>query len=105
MRTGEGDLTYPVPWAEAPATSSLAAPDDYTTALESAGFTVTAERSRRDFALDFFAELTAKAAAAEGPPPLGLHILMGETRAEKVRNMIDNIAAGRIAPVEIIARK
>ena len=105
METGEGDLAYPVPWAEAPATSSLAASDDYKTALEAAGFAVTAERSRRDFALDFFAELSAKAAAAEGPPPLGLHILMGETRAEKVRNMIDNIAAGRIAPVEIIARK
>ncbi len=105
MQTGDADLAYPVPWAEAPDTSSLAAPDDYRSALEAAGFTVTAERGRRDFALDFFAELSAKAAAAEGPPPLGLHILMGEKRVEKVRNMIDNISAGRIAPVEIIARK
>jgi hypothetical protein len=40
-----------------------------------------------------------------GPPPLGLHLLMGKTRPEKVANMNDNISKGRIAPVELIARK
>ena len=47
--------------------------------------------------------MKAKAAAAEDPPPLGLHILFGEDRAEKVKNMVENISAGRIAPVEMIA--
>ncbi len=37
--------------------------------------------------------------------PLGLHILMGETRAEKIKNMVENISADRIAPVELIARR
>jgi hypothetical protein len=31
--------------------------------------------------------------------------LMGKTTPEKVQNMIDNISKGRIAPVELIARK
>jgi ubiquinone/menaquinone biosynthesis C-methylase UbiE len=105
MRTGDGDLTFPVPWAEAPETSALATPESYRSALEAAGFAVSAERNRRDFALEFFAELSAKAAVADGPPPLGLHVLMGATRAEKVKNMVENISAGRIAPVELIARK
>lgn len=105
METGNSSLTFPVPWAETSATSALAAPEFYKSALEDAGFTVTAERNRRDFALDFFAELSAKAAAADGPPPLGLHILMGATRAEKVKNMVENVSAGRVAPVELIARK
>ena len=105
MRTGEGALTFPVPWATTDETSAVAAPEAYRQALEAAGFEVAAERNRRDFALNFFAELSAKIAAAGGPPPLGLHILMGETRAEKIKNMVENIAADRIAPVELIARK
>jgi hypothetical protein len=64
-----------------------------------------AERNRRDFALEFFEHLLAKTAAAGGPPPLGLQILMGESTAIKVHNTIANIAADSIAPVELIARK
>jgi SAM-dependent methyltransferase len=105
MQTGPGEMTYPVPWASTSATSALAAPQDYKSALESAGFDIKAERNRRDFALQFFADLSAKVAAAGGPPPLGSHILMGEDRAEMVKNMVTNITAGRIAPVEIVARK
>jgi len=105
MRTGPGDLTYPVPWAATADLSAVAEPDRYKKALERAGFAITAERNRRDFALAFFADLRAKTAAAGGPPPLGLHVLMGKTTPEKVQNMIDNISKGRIAPVELIARK
>lgn len=104
MQTGEGEISFPVPWAEASATSALASPDRYKTALENAGFKIKAERNRRDFAVTFFAELAARTEAAGGPPPLGLHILMGESRAAKMKNMTCNIEDGRIAPVELIAR-
>jgi ubiquinone/menaquinone biosynthesis C-methylase UbiE len=105
MRTGPGDLAYPVPWAAMAELSAVAEPDEYRSALQAAGFAVTAERNRRDFALAFFTELRAKTAAAGGPPPLGLHLLMGSNTPDKVQNMIDNISAGCIAPVELIARK
>jgi ubiquinone/menaquinone biosynthesis C-methylase UbiE len=105
MRTGPGELAYPVPWATSPDLSAVADRERYKEALQAAGFAVTAERNRRDFALAFFAELRAKTAAASGPPPLGLHLLMGKSTPEKVQNMIDNISKGRIAPVELIARK
>ena len=104
MQTAEEEINFPVPWAETPATSALASPEQYSSALEKAGFEITARRNRRDFAIEFFADLVAKNQAAGGPPPLGLHILMGESRAVKVKNMADNIKAGRIAPVEMIAR-
>jgi ubiquinone/menaquinone biosynthesis C-methylase UbiE len=105
MRTGPGDLAYPVPWAAMAELSAVAEPDEYRSALQAAGFAVTAECNRRDFALAFFTELRAKTAAAGGPPPLGLHLLMGSNTPDKVQNMIDNISAGCIAPVELIARK
>lgn len=104
MRTGAGDLDFPLPWAVAPATSFLAEPSTYRRALERAGFAVAAERNRRDFAIEFFKTLRARMGTA-GPPPLGLHVLMGETAQRKVANMIANIEAGRIAPVEMIGRK
>ena len=105
MRVGEGELIFPVPWANTAETSAVASPDEYKNALEMLGFRIVAERSRRDFALNFFARLQAKNEAANGPPPLGLHILMGETAPLKIKNMIENISTGRIAPVEIIAEK
>lgn len=105
MKTGDEELEYPVPWAATPATSALASPEDYRTGLQSAGFEIVAERNRREFALDFFQDLRAKTQAAGGPPPLGLHILMGSSTPDKVKNMTSNISAGRIAPVEMIARK
>lgn len=105
MRIGPGELTFPVPWATTTATSALASPQEYRAALTDAGFVIEAERNRHGFALEFFEELKAKTAGANGPPPLGLHILMGATAPQKVQNMLDNISAGRIAPVEMIGRK
>ena len=105
MRVGDGELTYPVPWATTSDASAVASPEQYKQALQHAGFAITAERNRRDFALAFFEQLRAKAAATNGPPPLGLHILMGDSAVTKVQNMIENVSAGRVAPVELIARK
>ncbi len=105
MRTAVGDLVYPVPWAATGETSAVAEPAHYRRALQAAGFEVIAEHERRDFALAFFNDVRARTAAAGGPPPLGLHVLMGRNTPEKIGNMIESIEAGRIAPVELIARK
>lgn len=105
MRNGGGDVSFPMPWASGPETSALAPPDDYKRAFEAAGFEIVAERNRHDFAVAFFERLRARSAAPGGPSPLGLHIVMGENATAKLGNMIDNVADGRIAPVELIARK
>jgi len=105
MRVGDGDLRLPVPWATAPEESIVSAPDEYKTALEAVGFRVIAERNRSSFAREFFSQLQAKAGSAEGPPPLGLHILMGDTASEKVANMIENVSQNLVAPVELIAER
>jgi SAM-dependent methyltransferase len=105
MQVGEGELQFPVPWASGPDGSSVSPMEEYRSNLEHAGFDIVAERNRREFALEFFAELQAKVASAEGPPPLGLHILMGEEAPVKVRNMIENISRNLVAPIEIIGEK
>ena len=105
MRMAEGELIFPLPWAENRTTSAVATLDEYKLALEKAGFVIEAERNRKDFALEFFEKLKIKSASAKKRPALGLHILMGDTAAIKVQNMVKNIASGKIAPVELIARK
>ena len=96
---------FPVPWATTEEESAVSSPEEYKYALRAVGFRVTVERNRHDFAMDFFAKLQAATAGAEGPPPLGLHVLMGETAPVKVKNMIANISQNLIAPVEIVSVK
>ena len=100
-----GKLTYPVPWATTEATSNLASPGQYKKVLSDAGFAILTETNRRDFAIEFFEELQAKIKANGGPPPLGLHTLMGESTGNKIKNMVGDIIGGLTAPVEIIAVK
>ncbi|MGE0714917.1 MAG: class I SAM-dependent methyltransferase, partial [Alphaproteobacteria bacterium] len=103
MRIGDGDLTFPVPWATQPSTSFLDTTDTYRRLLRAGGFDVLHERVRRGFAIEFFRRMRERMAAS-GPSPLGLHVVMGPTAPQKVANMVANIAEGRIAPVEMIAR-
>lgn len=105
MQTEPGELAFPMPWAGAPDSSAVVPPAQYVRDLGAAGFEVGAELSRRDFALEFFERIAAAAAAADGPPPLGLHLLMGAQAPDKLRNMIGCVRAGLIAPVELMARK
>lgn len=105
MRTAGGELSYPLPWATSPESSAVVSLDQYQQALQLAGFEVISERNRRDFALAYFNELRSRTLSAGGPGPLGLHTLMGERRQDQIKNMIESISSGIIAPIELIARK
>ena len=101
---GESDLRFPVPWAASAETSFIESAATYQQLLEGADFSVQSVRSRREFAIEFFNHMRARAAQSGGPPALGLHILMGASAPQKVGNMIDNLERGLIAPTEIICR-
>jgi ubiquinone/menaquinone biosynthesis C-methylase UbiE len=105
MKTGDEELVYPVPWSGEPGTSALANQDQYKEALEQAGFRIISARDKREFAAEFFAETRRQMEQTGGVPPLGVHIAMGESAPAKIRNMVENIAAGRVSPVEMIAVK
>jgi len=104
MCIGESDLICPLPWAASPETSFVETAAHYRLWLEGAGFAVETECSRRDFAIAFFREMRARARECGGPPPLGLHILMGASAPQKIANIIDILERGLVAPTEILAR-
>jgi len=105
MRTGEGEVIYPVPWASNERSSSLSSPETYRQALVEAGFKVVSEVNRVTFALGFFEQVKAATAKSNTPPPLGLHLLMGHNARTKYGNMIDCVIKGAIAPYELVAQK
>lgn len=104
MQIGEGQMDYPAPWASSREQSALSSPEAYEAALESMGFEVSDRIDRTAFAKKFFADLAAAQSQAGGPPPLGLHLIMGADTALKVQHMVRNIQTGLIAPIELHAR-
>ncbi len=95
---GEG-MRYPVPWSETGRDSFLKTRAETRALLEEAGFDVTGESDLRDYAQAFFREAFAKAANAEGPPPIGLHLLTGPNAPEKFQNYALALDDHQIEPV------
>lgn len=104
MRTGEGNLRFPLHWASSPDTSFVVRPADYRAGLQDAGFEIVQERNRGAFVHAFFREAVARVAEASGPPALGIHLLMKNDVPQKVANAMNALEAGLIAPVEMICR-
>ena len=98
-------MLYPVPWAETEVTSFLKSPDETGALLTDAGFAVTEVASQRDMASEFFRAVFAKAAEADGPPPLGLHLLTGPNGPEKFGNYVQALDAHQIDPTIIVASR
>lgn len=105
MRRAEGPLTFPVPWAGGSESSFVEKPEIYAEALEAAGFAIIEERDRHAFAIEFFDAQRARQEQMDGLPPVGLHLLMGESAPTKLGNMVKSLRAGAIGPYEIYARK
>lgn len=103
MATGEAPPDFPVPWAETAATSFLATPQAYRRGLQAAGFEILSETSHRELALELFERMRQRVAG--GPPPLGLHLLMGESAPDKLANMVGALSEERVAPVAMICRR
>jgi ubiquinone/menaquinone biosynthesis C-methylase UbiE len=105
MKTGPGELAFPVPWAETPATSHLTSTEEMRDLLDAAGFDIGEVEDRSGFARDFIQRALAAAVGTDGPPPLGTHLILGPSAPEKFRNVLSNIEAGHIAPVQMIATR
>jgi MPBQ/MSBQ methyltransferase len=95
MRTADGELTYPLPWAEDETSSFVESRDRYTELLGAAGFTLERNEDR------------TAALAAAGPPPHGVLTpgdLFGPGFAERIGNNLAASAAGILSPVFMVAR-
>ncbi len=95
MRTGAGELTYPLPWAEDERASFVESRELYAQLLNSAGFIVERDENR------------AAALAAAGPPPSGALTpadLFGLGFTERIGNNLVAAMTGILSPVLMVAR-
>ncbi len=103
MKKNDESLVFPLPWAETAETSHLTTPDEMKTLLSDAGFEIKEEEDRTEMGINFLRK--GLAASADGPPPLGVNLVMGASTPEKFKNVLDSMEKGRIAPVIMVARK
>jgi sarcosine/dimethylglycine N-methyltransferase len=99
-----GPPEFPVPWAATPEESFLATDEDTHHDLTEAGFAMV---SLRDMTQENLAAQTAlrRTIEAEGPPPLGMQVLVGDRLRQQRINSYNALRDGRARMVEIVARK
>ncbi len=100
----EEELAFPLPWSGHTGISHVEAPGIYRRAAFDAGLEEVTERDRSDFAKHYF-DRVFRMIAANGVPPLGIHLLMSGDPSEKLKNFVANLEAERVAPTEMIFRK
>lgn len=103
VRTSDGALRYPLPWALDEETDFVAGLNVYRDALAGAGFSIRQERSRKLFAIEFTQRAIARMAQS-GPPLLGLQLLMGEHTRAMIANVLALFEECVLDPVELIAQ-
>jgi SAM-dependent methyltransferase len=99
-----GEPRYPLPWATKPATSFLTSQADMRADLLSAGFEMVIFRDASAAAVEAQTEILQRL-ETEGLPPLGEHIVMGESTKEWRLNAMRSLAEGRLSLIEALVRK
>lgn len=99
-----GPLHYPVPWSEDGSISFLALPGAVSEILGELGFSIRDWEDMSQPSLDWFVAAIEKLKLS-GPPPLGLHLLMGNTFKTKFENQIRNLRERRFVVFQAIAEK
>ena len=100
----KGDPHYPLPWSADGAGAYLVTPSETRAILEKTGFEgIVVEDTGAKYVAGY--KLAIEKAEKGTLPPLGIHILMGETALQKTRNAARNIEQGRTHPIQLICRK
>ena len=94
---GDGQLDYPLPWADHPARSHLVTPDGLRALVEDAGFTVKVWNDLTEQAVALM-----QALLAQPDNPLGLHAFVTDFR-RKAENLTQALADGRVRAIQAIS--
>lgn len=88
-------ISYPVPWAANPELSFLFRNHDMHRYLEALGLQKIASTDQTLAGIDFFEKMIMKI-KTNGPPKLGLNLLMGETTFSKISNLLEDLKRGAV---------
>jgi SAM-dependent methyltransferase len=93
---GSSSIHFPVPWAPDPSISHLISAEEGRKLLkEVAGFQDVIWEDKTESVIDWMKQMI-KRTQTSGPPPIGVHILVGPQWSEMVKNLLKNLEEGRI---------
>jgi ubiquinone/menaquinone biosynthesis C-methylase UbiE len=95
---------YPAPWAEDESISKLVTEAEARSTIKNAGLQVDQWIVKVQESIEFFKEVSVQI-EAEGPPPIGIHLLMGSNAKEKLQNYVRNMSEDRLSVVMGMASK
>jgi SAM-dependent methyltransferase len=99
-------LEFPVMWADRPEISFLRTPEETRAMLEAAGFRVVEWIDNTASSLaETEAERSRFADTQAGPPLLGIHLIVGPSFREKMRNSQRAMTEGRIRLINAVVAK
>lgn len=101
-RGSGGEIDFPVMWADRPEISFLRTPEETRSMLEAAGLRVQAWVDNTDIAL---AETAAARATPGARPVLGIHVVVGPSFREKMRNAQRAMEEGRTRLINAVLTK
>lgn len=102
---GSGDSPfYPAPWAEDESISALATESEARSIIEQVGLEIDQWITKVQDSIEFFERVSARV-EADGPPPIGIHLLMGDNAKDKLHNYVRNLREDRLSVALGVARK
>jgi ubiquinone/menaquinone biosynthesis C-methylase UbiE len=95
--SSSSSIHFPVPWASDPSISHLISAEEARRLLkEVVGFKEVVWEDKTESVVDWIKQMI-KRAQTTGPPPTGLHVLVGPQWPGLVKNLLRNLEEGRIA--------
>ena len=95
---------YPVPWADDESMSILLTENEAHAIIEDAGMKIIQWIGKLEESVAFFDRVVSRI-EAKGHAPLGIHLLLGETAEDKLRNYAQNLRDKRLTVVVGMAQK
>lgn len=95
LKKGDGEVTYPMPWANDSSISFLLKAAEKQSVLKELGFTKIQTKDQTSAGIDFLQAMFAKLAEF-GPPKLGLNVVMGDTTKPKLLNLFNHFKTDKL---------
>ena len=94
---GSGDSPfYPTPWAEDESISALVTETEARSVMAQVGLEIDQWIGKVQESIEFFSEVSARI-EADGPPPIGIHLLMRDNARDKLQNYVRNLSEDRVS--------
>jgi MPBQ/MSBQ methyltransferase len=105
LRGPQSPLHLPVPWARDAELSFLQPPEFIRDLLAESGFREMVWHDATAQYLDEYRKVAAHSANPSGPPPLGVHLILGPEAGQMRKNVVRNLEDQRIVLVQGVLKK